>query len=130
MIVGTVVAIVGNVHVCTSGMKVIAMGKKITSFGEFKTFREQRCRFDTEQQNLIASERVRAIHADLVRLVGETERLVNVLGDGAQRELANAAANNEITDKENLRMLWKSYERVSWRLHGQIGYMANGAGKK
>ena len=106
------------------------MGKKITSFGEFKTFREQRYRFDTEQQNLIASDRVRAIHADLVRLVGETERLVNVLGDGAQRELANAAAKNEITDKENLRMLWKSYERVSWRLHGQIGYMAKSAEKK
>jgi len=106
------------------------MVKKITSFGEFKTFREQRYRIDTEQQNLIASERVRAIHGDLVRLVGETERLVKILGNGTQRELASAAANNKITDRESLRALWRSYERVSWRLHGQIGYMANGAGKK
>ena len=106
------------------------MAKKITSFGEFKTFREQRYKIDTEQQNLIASERVRVIYADLVRLVGETERLVKVLGNGAQRELASAAANNKITDRESLRALSKSYERVSWRLHGQIGYIANGAGKK
>ena len=106
------------------------MGKKITSFREFKTFRKQRHRVDTEQQNLIASEKVRVIHADLVRLVAETERLVNVLGNGAQRELASAAANNKITDGESLRALCRSYERFSWRLHGQIGYMANSAKKK
>ena len=106
------------------------MAKKITSFGEFKTFREKRYRNDAEQKNILASERVRVIHADLVRLVGETERLVEVLGNGAQRELANAAANNKITDRESLEMLWKSYGRFSGRLHGQIGYMAGGARKK
>ena len=106
------------------------MSNKLTSFKEFGRFREQRRNRGSGRDILLAEERVRTIHANLVNLVHETEQLVKALGDGAQRELAAAAANNKITDQESLRMLTKIYERVSWRLHGQLKYMTHGAHRR
>lgn len=106
------------------------MSYNLTSFGDFKKFREQRQHNGTKSEDCLEEARVRAVHIDLLSLVQETERLVNVLGNGAQRELATAVANNKITDQESLCRLSKVYERVAWRLHGQLRYMTHGAQKK
>ena len=106
------------------------MSNKLTSFKEFGRFREQRRNNEIGRDIALAEERVRTIHTDLVNLVHETQQLVKALGDGAQRELAAAAANNKITDQESLCKLTKIYERVSWRLHGQLTCMSHGAHRR
>ncbi len=106
------------------------MSNKLTSFKEFGRFREQRRNNEIGRDIVLAEERVRTIHSNLVNLVHETQELVKTLEDGAQRELAAAVTNNKITDQESLCKLTKIYERVSWRLHGQLKYMTHGAHRR
>ena len=106
------------------------MSHNLTSFGDFKKLREQRKRGGTKGEDCRDEKRIRAVCTDLFSLVQETERLAKVLGNGAQRELATAVANNKITDQESLLRLSKAYERLSWRLHGQLRYMTHAAQKK
>ena len=106
------------------------MSHNLTSFGDFKKLREQRQHSGTKSEDCFGEERVRAVYTDLFSLVQETGRLVKVLGNGAQRELATAVANNKITDQESLCRLSKTYERLAWRLHGQLQCMTHGAQKK
>ncbi len=106
------------------------MSRNLISFGDYKKFREQRQHSGTKSEECLEEARIRAVYTDLFGLVQETERLVKVLGNGAQRELAAAVANNKITDQESLFRLSKTYERLSWRLHGQLRYMTHGAQKK
>ena len=106
------------------------MSHNLTRFGDFKKLREQRQRGGTKGEDCPDEKRIRAVCTDLFSLVQETERLVKVLGNGAQRELATAVANNKISDHESLCKLSKTYERVAWRLHGQLRYMTHAAQKK
>ena len=106
------------------------MSHNLTSFGDFKKLRKQRQHNVTKSEDCLGEERVRVVYTDLFGLVQETERLVKVLGNGAQRELVTAVANNKISDHESLCRLSKTYERVAWRLHGQLRYMTHAAQKK
>ena len=106
------------------------MSHNLTSFGDFKKLREQRQAGGTKGEDCLDEKRIRAVCTDLFSLVQETERLVKVLGNGAQRELAAAVASNKISDHERLSRLSKTYERVAWRLHGQLRYMTHAAQKK
>lgn len=106
------------------------MSHNLTSFGDFEKLRAQRQCGGTKGEDCLDEKRIRAVCTDLFSLVQETERLVKVLGNGAQRELAAAVASKKISDHDRLSRLSKTYERVAWQLHGQLRYMTHAAQKK
>ncbi len=93
------------------------MDEKLTSFDEFKRLRDQQREQDRGETPGNAAQ---SGYAELVALVNETARLVQVLDDGLQRDLAKAVAGGEVVERGEVADLVRNYERLSWRLYGQL----------
>ncbi len=106
------------------------MTEKLTSFNEFKRLKSRRM-MEVARQGEVARNRDAAeTYKELVQLVEQTNRLVKRLEAGRQRELAAAIARGNIGEPESVAPLVRSYERLSWRLYGQLRYILDASRKR
>lgn len=93
------------------------MTDKVTDLEAFKRDKNRRAAADDRDQ-AVADQ-----HAALQDLLDETARTVQALDQGMDRALARALARGEVGSRDSMRELAQRYERLSWRLCGQLRYI-------
>lgn len=99
------------------------MEDKLTTFDEFKKRKAQRGEHERARDTTERAEAARDAYRDLEALLDETARLVRALDGGLRRDLAKAIASGDIADADAVAELVRGYERLSWRLYGQLRHI-------
>lgn len=96
------------------------MEDKLTTFNEFKKRKgeHERARDSAERTGA-----ARDAYRDLEALLDETARLVRALDGGLRRDLAKGIAAGDIAEPKAVAELVRGYERLSWRLYGQLRHI-------
>jgi|TARA_B100000614_G_scaffold216256_1_gene200944 hypothetical protein len=101
----------------------------VTPFDEFRRLKDQQEDEGRNQEKLESHNAACGAYADLVRYLEETARLVEALDHETSRALAKAIAEGEVAEREDLRKIAYAYERLSWRLCGQLRAILDGIRK-
>lgn len=96
------------------------MDENLTSFETF-----QRLKLAHEEAGVARDQAERAADAaqclrDIVRLLEDTQAMIDRLEGGMRREVGHQIAGGKLTEADSLRAMVRQYERASWELHGQL----------
>ncbi len=105
------------------------MADRLTTFDQFEQHRAKRQQAVDSRDDVAREDAAQATYADLVALLNETARLVKHLDHATQRDLARALAAGTIEGGADMGQLARGYERLSWRLCGQIRGILNNTAK-
>ena len=106
------------------------MEDKLTTFDEFKKRKAEQGEHEHARDSAERTGAARDAYRDLGALLDETARLVRALDGGLRRDLANAIASGDIADAEAVAELVRGYERLSWRLYGQLRHIQNSSRRR
>ena len=99
------------------------MEDKLTTFNEFKKRKAEQGEHERARDTAARADAARDAYRDLEALLDETARLVRALDGGLRRDLAKAIAAGDIAEPEAVAELVRGYERLSWRLYGQLRHI-------
>ncbi len=99
------------------------MEDKLTTFNEFKKRKAEQGEHERARDTAERTDAARDAYRDLTALLDETARLVRALDGGLRRDLAKAIAAGDIAGEEAVAELVRGYERLSWRLYGQLRHI-------
>ncbi len=106
------------------------MEDKLTTFNEFKKRKAEQGEHERARDTAERADAARDAYRDLTALLDETARLVRALEDGLGRDLAKAIASGDIAGAEAVAALVRGYERLSWRLHGQLRHIQDASRRR
>ncbi len=99
------------------------MEDKLTTFNEFKKRKAEQGEHERARDTAERADAARDAYRDLTALLDETARLVRALDGALRRDLAKAIASGDIASEEAVAELVRGYERLSWRLYGQLRHI-------
>jgi len=102
----------------------------VTPFDEFRRRKDRQEEEERSPEEVAEHNAVCAVYADLVHHLAETKRLTEALDGGLSRGLSQAAAHGAVAEREDIRRLVLGYERLSWRLCGQLHAILEGTRKR
>ena len=106
------------------------MEDKLTTFNEFKKRKAEQGEHERARDTAERTDAARDAYRDLGALLDETARLVRALDEGLQRDLAKAIASGDVADSDSVADLVRGYERLSWRLYGQLRHIQNASRRR
>jgi hypothetical protein len=98
------------------------MTGKVTDLAAFKSRRATRDK-PAAGPSAARQAEMHQTYERLLALLDETEGLVQKLDDGLQRDLSRGVALGRPAPRDHLDALIRGYERLSWRLHGQLRHI-------
>jgi hypothetical protein len=105
------------------------MDEKLTPFETFSRLKAAQDAGQVARADAARHGDARAGADALGDLVEQTERMVQRLEAGLKRALAEEVASGRGLDEEEIRVLLRRYERLSWHLHGHLRAILHGARK-